>query len=561
MKKAVVTVTMGEAFERLARITHPTIQAYADRIGAEFVVLRERRFPQASESWEKLHLRHLLEIYDRIIFLDTDLIVRPDTPDLFGLVPEESFAALVEGRWIPRKDTIETGMHAYGRALPGLGKDWHDSQYFNAGVMVFSRRHRGVFADPPNFTDNFYEQTWLNIQAVRERVTFQELPAAYNRMSIFDAVTKDHRLEAYIIHYAGTSQGNGYARELRQAGSLEELIRADLKAWRTKAHDYHVRKQIVVNVGGGLGDHADAEPVIREMRALYPKDRLIVASHWPELFENLDYEVESVRIGEFFPPKDVYATFITYARTDAPSWQYLSPVFSHCTDYASQLSIRRVLPPEKKEIRLRYTGRELDSMLKKTGVTADWLRDAVVVHPGRSWPTKTVRAETWTGVLEHCARRKIPTVVIGKDSSGGQGLVPLRPLPDGIVDARDILGVKETLALLDHAKVLVTNDSAPLHLAGATDITIIGIFSAKHPSLVWPYRRAPDGTITQAHKTIEAGRFRRPSCFPCNHEAVPTTVDVVTADRCSRTDEKYVCHASAEELIRDIERTLDAVST
>ena len=41
MKKAVVTLTIGKKFETLAQLTHPTLKAYANKIGADFIVLSD----------------------------------------------------------------------------------------------------------------------------------------------------------------------------------------------------------------------------------------------------------------------------------------------------------------------------------------------------------------------------------------------------------------------------------------------------------------------------------------------------------------------------------------
>jgi hypothetical protein len=38
-KTCILTIAMGDAYERISRLTHPTIQQYADRIGADFHVI------------------------------------------------------------------------------------------------------------------------------------------------------------------------------------------------------------------------------------------------------------------------------------------------------------------------------------------------------------------------------------------------------------------------------------------------------------------------------------------------------------------------------------------
>ena len=63
----------------MAEVSHPTLKAYAERIGAEFVVLSDEDAARHSTPhWAKLKLGDLLNRYDRIIYLDTDILVRED---------------------------------------------------------------------------------------------------------------------------------------------------------------------------------------------------------------------------------------------------------------------------------------------------------------------------------------------------------------------------------------------------------------------------------------------------------------------------------------------------
>ena len=73
----ILAVITYDDYKLLAAITHPTLEAYAERIGAKFIVLG------------KSEIHKLLQYdYERIILVDSDLIIRPDTPSLFDVVPE-----------------------------------------------------------------------------------------------------------------------------------------------------------------------------------------------------------------------------------------------------------------------------------------------------------------------------------------------------------------------------------------------------------------------------------------------------------------------------------------
>jgi lipopolysaccharide biosynthesis glycosyltransferase len=87
MRTAIATFAFGAIHERSAEATHPTIRAHARRIGADFVRFQARRYPQELIMYEKLQCRDLLRGgYGRVIWLDSDVIVRSDTLDLFSVV-------------------------------------------------------------------------------------------------------------------------------------------------------------------------------------------------------------------------------------------------------------------------------------------------------------------------------------------------------------------------------------------------------------------------------------------------------------------------------------------
>jgi hypothetical protein len=409
--------------------------------------------------------------------------------------------------------------------------------------MVFDKSHAGVFQDPPKYVDHFYEQTYLNIMLFRERTKIRKLLHHHNRMSCMDQHTKDHRLESQFVHYAGLSNQIGFDK-------MVEFARADLNEWQKMAPSYHLRKTIKISVGGGLGDQIESEPVVRAVRNLHPHDRIIVASHWPEIFEDLPYEVESVDIrNHFLPPDQLYAVFHTYSSPDTDAWKYMTHVFTHSTDFSSQLAIRRVLPSDMRDIKIRYTDAQLQSMYEKLGVSEETLREAYCVHPGRSWRTKTMSTEFWEEIISGLWAEGKRVVVFGKDGKGTQGLVPVK-LPVGVIDARDKLTIKESLALLDKSKVLISNDSAPIHLAGATDIWICGVYTAKHPEFVIPYRGG-----RQDHKVVELNH--RPKCWPCNIGAQVTCVDEIRADFCLNFDRPFECFPKARFVLDKLLQTIE----
>ena len=537
-KKAVITLTMGTEYNAIAQLTHPTLKAYAKKIGADFHVIEDRVLRHnVPIGYEKIQLKEFLKKYHRIIFIDTDIIVRPDTPDLFTFVPEGWFGALNEGEWMPgRIKSLENSCKEFGLAAPHF-----KNQYYNTGVMVLEQRHAEILEEPPIYIDHFYEQSYLNIMLARNLVKIRNLSINFNRMSFVDGlgVTKEHYLESHIVHYAS---------QLKQLGlsGLCTQIQNDLATWeQLKFKNYHIPKVYKISISGGLGDQIEAEPVVREVCRLYPYDKIYVASHWPEIFEDLPYakgRLFPIDIRKHFIQEEISQVFNTYSPPEDEAWKYMTHVFSHSCDFSSNLAIRRVLPPEKKTIVLGYTSAHLKSMCKKLGVEKSYFSDAILVHPGRSWPTKTMTPEFWERIINDLIAQGKKVVLFGKDGKDLQGIIPVNIDLDKVLDARDKLTLKESLALLDNSFMLISNDSAPIHMAGATDIWIVGIYTAKHPAFVIPWRKS-----SQTYKIISVQK--EPDCWPCNVDAVTTSLDEVRADFCTNLENPLCCFPTAQQVL------------
>jgi ADP-heptose:LPS heptosyltransferase len=82
---------------------------------------------------------------------------------------------------------------------------------------------------------------------------------------------------------------------------------------------------------------------------------------------------------------------------------------------------------------------------------------------------------------------KLTVVLIGKTISEEQGYLPIECPEDGI-DLRDLTTLGELMSLISLSKVTLSNDSSPIHIAGAFDNWIVVIPTAKHPDHILPFR-------------------------------------------------------------------------
>jgi hypothetical protein len=69
-------------------LTRPTIDAYADKIGADVCVIRDRVFPEWPVTYEKLQIKELATERDDdwALYIDSDCLVHPELPDVTELI-------------------------------------------------------------------------------------------------------------------------------------------------------------------------------------------------------------------------------------------------------------------------------------------------------------------------------------------------------------------------------------------------------------------------------------------------------------------------------------------
>ena len=198
MKTAVFTIAIGDFYQELSKITHPTIKNYAQKIGADFIVKTETAFPLS--HYAKFEIAQLLDTYDRVLYLDTDILVSPNMPNIFDIVPENCVGMLDES---PLGYDEKFKDFLFENAPDHLANWSKTRKCYNAGVIVCSKKHRNIFRAPDKFPNHYFEQSFLNLRLLEEKAEIFDLPHQYNRMIYLDLVVPEHRLKSYIIHYAG----------------------------------------------------------------------------------------------------------------------------------------------------------------------------------------------------------------------------------------------------------------------------------------------------------------------------------------------------------------------
>jgi len=232
-RRAVVQVVSGRAALGQHKITRPSVEAYAAAIGAEF---RAHTFPEETPPAAlKFLIREHLEAYDRILLLDTDVVIRRGSPDIFQVVPQGRIGAWRQDRVFP---DLSRALNREYRQNQGSSTE-PLAPYINSGVLVIPREHYDIL-DPPPVTHflglPLHEEAYLNSKIFDETRPFFNLSYDFNLIPSPNTFLDD-RFGSFI-HLAGAGKAKSdFGTAWRSTGSalgIEWLQRFPLAGRHTR---------------------------------------------------------------------------------------------------------------------------------------------------------------------------------------------------------------------------------------------------------------------------------------------------------------------------------------
>ena len=221
MKKAIFTLAIGDNQMYQAAIL--SFQHYAEKVGADLIISDQLHYPikienpayNASPAWtEKLRIGQLLETYDRVLYVDADVLITPHARNVFDLYNDlQTVYWFDEGVIQEREQDVAMVCEALGKV------DWPQKNnrpvYYNAGIILTSNQcalfKKTTLDDLQNVCNKIthYDQSYFNYALHKNGIAHSSFDKAFNRMDMFG---KEGYLEADFIHYAG----KGYAKNSRR---------------------------------------------------------------------------------------------------------------------------------------------------------------------------------------------------------------------------------------------------------------------------------------------------------------------------------------------------------
>ena len=236
LNKAIVTLCIGKKYEKFKRVTHVTFEKYANLINADFVVIDRPKLVNLLNHphFEKLQIYDLFEKYDRLLFVDSDILITPNCPDIFQLVPYDCFGAYYYSKFTNAHDSH---IREVQDVLGNIG--WK-ADCFNSGVMVLSKKHKVIF-DPHSdllkkwvewrkYNKGLIDQPYLNYMV--EKLHFQTYDIGYKFNHTTATKNSQERFKSFIIHYPGSghSRGGKFIQVLKDKFIMENRLFANFMA-------------------------------------------------------------------------------------------------------------------------------------------------------------------------------------------------------------------------------------------------------------------------------------------------------------------------------------------
>ena len=147
-----------------------------------------------------------------------------------------------------------------------------------------------------------------------------------------------------------------------------------------------------------------------------------------------------------------------------------------------------------------------------------WLRERgvgdgfVALAPGSIWGTKR-----WPGYAELAAAIDAPVVVIGGREDAELAESVAAAARGRGHNAAGVLGLRGSAALISRAAVLVTNDSAPLHLATAVGTPVVAVFGPTVPAFGFGPRGTRDVVVEHPSLACRPCSAHGPEVCPLGH--------------------------------------------
>ena len=209
MKKALCVMCVGGGkYLEQYHLVKPQMQAYADKCGAELVLI-DRLIDSGKKRdifSQKLLIPDYLRDYDIVVFLDLDILITRQCPSLFEEIPEDcGLMACLNPRGTEKFKKIFAGNE---RVLKETTMDYFTARGFEANDRLVGNINGGVLVFRPALIADLLKSYYDSDHSQGTFSAYEEAPMAYYSQTngLFQAL--DNRYNVMLNFEVGTPMGS-----------------------------------------------------------------------------------------------------------------------------------------------------------------------------------------------------------------------------------------------------------------------------------------------------------------------------------------------------------------
>ena len=292
--------------------------------------------------------------------------------------------------------------------------------------------------------------------------------------------------------------------------------------------------RILVRRIGALGDVVLATPIVRRLRRENPDAEIAVQTAYPDVFRNSPHRLAVFGPGPLPYPWTAEGGLDRTIDLDLAyeSWPTQHVVRAYM--WKAFADPRDIGQYDEGDLRQELAYGSGDALRPLVPFPA--ARRVVAVHAAQAgWRSRTLPEATWLAVVAGLRARGCFPLMVGtmRDALPGARAASFH--------SGDVLA---QAAMIARCACFVGPDSGLLHVAGATDVPIVGVYTSVDAAYRRPLRGNPDaGPSWQG--TFIAVRPQGLGCLGCQARRAPPA----TTEECERGD--YACAAAvrAEDIV------------
>ncbi len=204
--KAVVTIAPDKPTQLELAITGPLMKRYANRIGADFIVI-DKLTDQPHKCGNKYAYAEIASRYDQTLWLDSDVVVMDDSPSIFELVRPGQWGGVDDlcGIW-DRAPYFTWFMDQWKKLHESLELPLIEArQTWNAGIIVAPNNAEEIYHPPSGFVPADMwcaEQHYLTRRLIEAKADVVSLGREWNA-GYWLTDFPEHLPSAHFIHIGG----------------------------------------------------------------------------------------------------------------------------------------------------------------------------------------------------------------------------------------------------------------------------------------------------------------------------------------------------------------------